>query len=192
MKQLLAIRPILVGGAMVLTLSAPVAADEIEDSIKLALETYQAGDVASAKSELDYAAQLLTQKQSEALISFLPVPFDGWTQEDVENASVGAAMFGGGLTAGADYVRDGENVEIQLMADSPLMATMMSMFANPAMIGATGKLKRVNGQKLIETRDGELQALIHNRFMVQISGSASIEDKEAYFAAIDFPALKSF
>lgn len=192
MKQLFAMQPGFIGGVMILALAAPAVADEIEDSIKLALESYQAGDVANAKSELDYAAQLLTQKQSEALVSFLPAPFAGWTQEEVENASIGAAMFGGGLTAIADYVRDGENVEIQLMADSPLMATMMSMFANPAMVGATGKLKRVNGQKMIETHDGELQALIHNRFMVQVSGSASIEDKEAYFAAIDFSALESF
>ena len=160
----------------------------------MALEVYQSGDVAGAKSELDYVSQLLGQKQAEALTTILPAPFDGWSQEATSNeAAAGMAMFGGGLSAGADYRRDNENVEIQVMADSPMIAAMMGMFANPAIAGASGgKLKRLSGQKVIETQDGEIQAMVHNRFMVQISGSASIEDKEAYFNAIDFDALQSF
>lgn len=184
----------MIGGAILLALacsvSAPAAADEIEDSLALALEAYQNGDIADAKSEIDYVAQLLSQKQSAALMTILPPPFEGWSQEELENAAVGAAMFGGGMTASADYRRDNENVEIQVMADSPMLAAMMGMFGNPALAGATGgKMKRIGGQKVIATQDGEIQAVISNRFMVQISGSASMEDKEAYFTAIDFDAL---
>lgn len=172
----------------------PAVGDEIEDSIGTALEAYQAGDVAGAKSEIDYVAQLLSQKQAEALNTILPAPFDGWSQEATTNdAAAGMAMFGGGLSAGADYRRDNENVEIQVMADSPMLAAMMAMFSNPAMASASGgKMKRLGGQKVIETGDGEIQAMIHNRFMVQVTGSASIEDKEAYFSAIDFKALQNF
>lgn len=180
--------------ALLLAPALPAAADEIEDSIKTALEAYQAGDVASAKSELDYVSQLLSQQQSASLGSILPVPFDGWTQEAAGNeAAAGMAMFGGGLTAGADYHRGGDNVEIQVMADSPLIATMMAFYTNPAMAGATGgQMKRVGGQKVIQTQDGELQAVIHNRFMINVTGSAPAADKEAYFEAIDFDALQSF
>lgn len=182
------------GTALLLTLSAPAMADEIEDSIKTALESYQAGDVAAAKSEIDYVNQLLSQKQSASLGSILPAPFDGWTQEAAGNeAAAGMAMFGGGMTAGAEYVSGSDNVEIQLMADSPMIAAMMAVFSNPAMAGATGgQMKRVGGQKVIQTADGELQAVIHNRFMINVTGSASAEDKEAYFEAIDFDALQSF
>ena len=177
-----------------MTVVQPAAADEIEESIATALEAYQAGDVAIAKSEIDYVAQLLSQKQAESLMTVLPAPFDGWSQEaKAGEAAAGMAMFGGGLSAGADYHRGGDNVEIQLLADSPMMAAMMTMFANPAMAGAAGgKLKRLAGQKVIETQDGEIQAMVHNRFLVQITGSASIEDKEAYFSAIDFDALSAF
>ena len=180
--------------ALFLTVIQPATADEIEDSITTALEAYQAGDVASAKSEIDYVAQLLSQKQAESLMTVLPAPFDGWSQEaKAGDSAAGMAMFGGGLSAGADYRRGGDNVEIQLMADNPMMAAMMQMFANPALAGASGgKLKRLAGQKVIQTQDGEIQAMVHNRFMVQITGSASIEDKEAYFSAIDFDALSAF
>ena len=180
--------------ALLLTFACSATADEIEDSIGVALEAYQNGDVAGAKSEIDYIAQLLAQKQAEALNTVLPTPFDGWSQEATTNeAAAGMAMFGGGLSAGADYRRDNENVEIQVMADSPMLAAMMAMFTTPAMASASGgKLRRLGGQKVIETGDGEIQAMIHNRFMVQVTGSAPIEEKEAYFNAIDFNALKNF
>ena len=180
--------------ALLLALSAPATADEIEDSINTALEAYQAGDIATAKGELDYVSQLLAQKQSASLGSILPEPFDGWSQEMTGNENMaGMAMFGGGLGAGAEYRKDGDSVEIQVMADSPLMATMMALFNNPAMAGATGgQLKRVGGQKVIQTQDGELQAVVHNRFMISVTGSAAADQKEAYFQAIDFDALQSF
>ncbi|MEM8948056.1 MAG: hypothetical protein AAGA21_20675 [Pseudomonadota bacterium] len=183
-----------VAAALVLALTAPAAADEIEDSINTALEAYQAGDIATAKGELDYVSQLLAQKQAASLGDILPAPFDGWTQEMTGNENMaGMAMFGGGLGAGAEYRKDGDSVEIQVMADSPLMATMMALFNNPAMAGATGgQLKRVGGQKVIQTQDGELQAVVHNRFMISVTGSAAADQKEAYFQAIDFDALQSF
>ncbi len=185
---------VVAGAALLLTLSAAAGADEIEDTIKTALESYQAGDVAAAKGEIEYVSQLLSQMQSASLGNILPAPFDGWTQEAKGNeAAAGMAMFGGGMSAGADYVKGGDNVEIQLMADSPMIAAMMAVFSNPAMAGATGgQLKRVGGQKVIQTADGELQAIIHNRFMINVTGSASSADKEAYFEAIDFDALQSF
>ncbi|MGI9420202.1 MAG: hypothetical protein ACR2RA_20450 [Geminicoccaceae bacterium] len=184
----------IVGAALLTALALPASADEIEDSINTALEAYRAGDVAIAKSELDYVSQLLAQKQSASLGNILPAPFDGWTQElKGSEATAGLTMLGGGLGAVADYQRDGDNVEIQVMADSPMIAAMMAMFTSPAFAASSGgRLKRVGGQKVIQTQDGELQAVIHNRFMINVTGSAPAADKEAYFQAIDFDALQSF
>ncbi len=182
----------LIALAMLITLTAPAGADEIEDSMKLALEAYQKGDVLGAKEEIDFVAQLLAQQQAGALSEVLPAPFDGWTREESENVSLAAGMFGGGLFAGATYERGGETVELNLVADSPALTAMASLFTSPAMASSMGTLKRINGHKTIENRDGELQAMIANRFLVQVSGTASAEDKEAYFTAIDFNALEAF
>jgi len=174
-------------------LASPAGADEIEDSIKLALEAYQAGNLVEAKSEIDYVAQLLAQKRAESLSDLLPAAFDGWSRKEVEEFATGASMFGGGLMAGATYEKDRMTVELQVIADSPAMTAMGAMFANPALAGTMGgKLRRVGGQKIIETNDGQLQALIANRFLIQVSGSASAEHKEAYFNAIDFAGLEVF
>jgi hypothetical protein len=183
-----------IAAAALIAFAAPASADEIEDSIATALEAYQSGDIAAAKGEIDYVAQLLSQKQAASLGTVLPTPFDGWTQEMTGNeAAAGMAIFGGGMSAGAEYRRDGANVAIQVMADSPLIATMMALFNNPSMAGATGgQLKRIGGQKVIQTQDGELQAVVYNRFMINVTGSAPAADKEAYFEAIDFDALQNF
>ena len=141
----------IVGAVLLTALALPAVADEIEDTITAALEAYRAGDVATAKGELDYVSQLLAQQQAASLGNILPAPFDGWTQEmTVNEAAAGMAMFGGGLSAGADYRKDGDNVEIQVMADSPMITAMMAMFTNPAFAASSGgQLKRVGGQKVI-------------------------------------------
>jgi hypothetical protein len=59
-------------------------------------------------------------------------------------------------------------------------------------MGAMGTVKRVNRQKLVVTNDGEVQSLINNRIMVQITGSADADTKLAYFEALDMDGLKDF
>jgi hypothetical protein len=171
--------------------SLPVQADEIEESLQMALEAYQAGDIKAAKEEIDFAAQLIAQMKAAGLTAFLPEPMEGWTREDDDQGS-GMMGFGGGMSAGARYIRDGEDVEIQLMAENQMVASMAVMFNNAAIMGSMGQVKRIKRQKVVVTPDGELQALIDSRILVQISGSAPIEEKEAYFGALDFRGLGDF
>ena len=172
-------------------LSLPAQADEIEDTLQLALEAYQAGDINAATEEIGYVGQLLKQLRAAALGAFLPEALPDWTRAEGDSS---AAMmgFGGGLAASATYTRGNDIIEIQLMADNAMVNTMAMMFANPAMMGSMGELKRIKRQKVVITQQGDLQAMIDNRILVQITGRAPIEDKEAYFAAMDIGGLKDF
>jgi len=180
------------GGLIAAGLPAPAQADEIEDSIAAALDAYRAGDAALAKEELDFAGQLLSQLKAEGLAGFLPAALPGWEREDGQTQAMGAAMMGGGQAASATYSRGSETVEIQLLADNPMVAAMAGMFSNPAAMGAMGSVRRIGREKVIVSSDGELQALVNNRLLIQVTGSASVADKEAYFAAIDMAGLKDF
>jgi len=173
-------------------LGSASAADEIEDAIAAGLEAYRAGDMAGAKEELDYAATLLGQKKAAGLAAFLPPAFDGWTRSDGDASAAGAALFGGGLNASADYTRGADMVEIQIMADSPMVAGMGAMLGNPAMMATQGEVRRVGRQRYVVTADGGVMALVGGRALVQLSGSAAREDKIAYFEAIDFAGLEAF
>jgi hypothetical protein len=173
-----------------LALSGPVLADEIEDSIKEALTAYEKKDFSAAKHALDYASQLIAQKNAEGLGAALPEPLSGWSAEDVETQDASVAMFGG-IRAGRNYARGDERVSLQILGDSPLLSTWMPMMANPAMAAAMGKMTKVGKYRAIQTKDGQVIVVVANRFLVMVDGSASIKDKVDYAAAIDFEKLES-
>lgn len=177
--------------ALALT-AAPLAADPIEDALNAALQAYRAGDVAAAKEEADFAVSLLGQQKAQGLGAFLPQPFDGWTRTDGDAQAAGAAMFGGGLQASASYARADAAIEIQILADSPMVAAMAGMLATPAMMATLGEVRRVGKHRYVAASDGQVMALIANRVLVQLSGSADKADKIAYFEAIDLDALAAF
>lgn len=178
---------------LALALALPARADDVEDSIDAALQAYRAGDIKSAKDELDFAAQLLGQRKAQELQSLLPGPLPGWERQDADEGDAQAmTALGGGQMAGASYTSGSDSVEIQIMADNQMVTAMGAMFSSAAMMGSMGTVKRIGGEKVVVTRDGEVQALVGGRFMVQITGSADTETKQAYFEAIDLEALKAF
>jgi hypothetical protein len=170
----------------------PARADDVEASIEAALEAYRAGDIRTAKEELDFAGQLLGQMKAEGLRAFLPEPLEGWEREDAETDTQAMAAFGGGQMASARYTSGDADLEIQLMADNQMVAAMAGMFSSAALMGAMGEVRRIEGEKVVIAPEGDLQAMIDNRIMVQITGSADADTKAAYFEAIDLEGLKDF
>ncbi len=166
----------------------PVLADEIEDALRAALAAYEAGDIAGAQEDAAYAAQLLAQKKAAGLEQFLPEALPGWTRSMGETQAHAAMMFGGGMTTQASYRdEEGKNVEIQLLADSPLA----SMFANPAMMSMFGQVRRINRVNFAISPEGEIQGMVGS-VLVQVSGSASEEDKIAHIEQMDLRGLAAF
>ncbi|MEM7498835.1 MAG: hypothetical protein AAF371_12685 [Pseudomonadota bacterium] len=173
--------------------AVPAMADEVEQTLQAALDAYRAGDVATAQQEVDFAASLLAKMKAESLAAYLPDALEGWQITEENAGAQMAAMMGGGLVANRSYQGpDGENVDITLMADNPMVASLGAMFGNAALAGSMGEMRRIAGQRAVVTPDGEINAMVANRFLVQVAGSATVEDKESYFGAIDFEALGQF
>lgn len=190
-------RQLLFAAAALAALAAPAAparADEIADALRAALEAYEAGDLAVAREEADYAVQLLAQKKAGDLTAFLPEPPAGWTREVSDAASGGVmTMFGGGLTAEGVYASPaGDSAEVRLIADSPMLAAMAAMFSSPAAMGAMGRVTRIKRVNFAVGQDGEIQGMIGGKVLIQVSGSAAESDKVALIEAIDFEALEGF
>lgn len=168
--------------------SSPVVADEIADALRAALQAYQEGDLAAAREDAEYAVQLLAQEKAAGLTGFLPEALPGWTREAGEAQAHTGAMFGGGLSADATYTGpEGQQIEIQLLADSPIAA----MFANPAMMGAFGQVRRINRVNFAIDPEGEIKGMV-GKVLVQVSGSADVADKTGYLEKMDFRALADF
>jgi len=165
-------------------------ADEVEDAIKEALESYQQQDYVMAKQALSMATQLINQLNTRALGQTLPEPLTGWEADEVAEQSQGAMMFGGGMAASREYRKANENLNISIMGDSPMLSQMMAIFQNPMIAGSMGKMTRIGKQMAMESKDGELTLVVANRFLITISGSASMDDKKAYAQEIDFDKLQ--
>ena len=171
--------------------AAPVEADEVEDSLQLALEAYQAGDIASAREELSYISQVLAQMEAAAFSELLPEAPPGWTRAvDGNGGGIQAGI--GGIATSATYSNDNSQMKLQLMAENQLVASMIGMFGNTAMLGNLGQVKRIKRQTVVIDKRSDLQAIVDKRILVQINGSASIEDKEMLFGSIDLRALRNF
>jgi hypothetical protein len=180
--------------ASLLALSHAAAfADEVSDAMTKAQTAYTEGRLADAKRELDMASALIAQKNAERLKVLLPAALDGWTATDGEAQAIGAAFMGGGTSVSRSYSKDDTSVQITILTDSPMMAMAMSLVTNPQMAIMSGmKIDKAGDQQLLIAQDGNIQAVVANRFFVTIDGSASGENKLLYAKAIDYAGLTNF
>ena len=181
-----------------LTSSTLTYADDIEGSIKEALQYYRKGEYKASVESLNYASQLIQQKIAEELESFLPEPLSGWTAQKASSQAMGTSMFGGGIMAERHYSRNSSSITVQIITDSPFTQIMMMMFTNPMFVTFDGgKLEKIDHQKAIikfnsDDKRGEIKIVVANRFLVSIEGKG-ITEKELkdYANAIDYKKLQS-
>ena len=183
-----------VGAAL---LGAPAFADEVTDTVEEALGHYEKQEYTEAASSLDYAAQLIRQKRGGDLQAFLPEPLEGWKGAEASSSAVGGAMLGGMVSAERKYTKGDRNVTVTIVADSPMLASLSMMFANPMFATQGGaKLQKVSGQKAIvrydaEGKDGEVQVIVGGRYLVTAKGQSVEEaDLTGYAAAVDYEGLE--
>jgi hypothetical protein len=170
--------------------AGPAAADAVEDALAAALAAWRVGDPARARDELDYARALMGERKAEGLAALLPAPLPGWTREDaVWGMGAAAAMFGGGYGAAATYRRGADAATVEVTTDSPMVAALGALMANPALAGMQGALRRKGRQSYVVDPAGDVSALIEGRTLLRVTGSATAEDKLAYFEAVDLERL---
>ena len=166
------------------------AADDILDAMDQAHKAYQAGDMATAKQQLDLASQLIGQKNAEGFVKLLPAALPGWTAEKAQAQAIGAVMFGGASSASRSYSNaKGDHIDISITGDSAMLMQFATLLNNPALAGAMGKLVKVGGLRAIQNHDGDVIVVVGNKFVVNVQGSADAEAKLAYANAVDVAAL---
>jgi hypothetical protein len=170
--------------------------DDVTDAIDEGMQSYKAGKYSDAMTSFNYASQLIGQKKSGDLQSFLPQPLDGWKAEEATSQAMGAAMLGGGVTAERHYNKGDSSVKVQIVTDSPMLQSIMMMFGNPMLAGADGgKMEKIAGEKAIvkynaAQKDGTINMVIANRFLVTVEGNgASLDDLRTYTGKIDYKKL---
>lgn len=187
-------RPLLLAlAALPLLLPGAAWADEIGDAMAEATRAYLAGQIAVARTAMEEALQLLSQRTAAGLGAALPNALPGWQATEAEAKTAGLGFLGGGSQASRHYENSqGQTVEIQVTADSPVITQLAMIMTNPAMAGAMGKLIRIGTQRAVQTSNNEIQMLVNNRILVAITGDAPIEAKLAYAQTIDLARLSGW
>lgn len=183
----------LVLGAALAVATVPAFADEFTDTVESALRAYKEGDVDGARQDLDYAGKLLGTMKAQSLAKFLPQPLPGWTREPAEadDSADFMGMFGGGTSTAASYTKDGSDVRISLVANSPVVSGVASMISGIAGMATGAKPIRIQRTEFRQEGD-ELQGVVGNKVLVSVSGGASLEEKTAFLEAMDFKGLADF
>jgi len=176
--------------ALCALMAAPGQADPIADTIRAALEAWEAGDRQFAMDELVAAQQMIQAAKADDLSALLPPAPDGWTRTVSTDVNQGLAMMGGGTGAEATYQGPDGSFRITLMADNPIVASMGAMLSNAALMATMGKVVRIGRVRFLQ-QDNSLQALIANRFLVQAQ-DASPDVMLPVLESMDFAALEKF
>ena len=172
-------------------------ADEITDQIQSAVEAYEQKDYRSAVSDLNYAIAQIQELINTESARLLPEPLEGWTASEVESDS-GMAMFGGGTSMTRTYQREAEQLEINIVANSPWVASVMQIMGNPMLMAGNPNLKpyrhgKYKGMK--ETGDGsvEVSLLVAGQVLVKLTGTGLGDEAvvEQYLDAMDFGQIQT-
>ena len=185
---------------MALAVAAPAGADEITDQLDSARTDYESGELRKALQSLQFAIAGIQEKVNLNLLKLLPEPQEGWQADEPQAQSAGmAAMFAGTNLSRRYFRDDGAEVEVSIVADSPLMPMMTMMLSNPMMIQTSpdtriythaGQRGTVKHEK--DSDSWEISLLVANKILVRVDGSG-LKDKEsvdAYLDAIDLDAVQ--
>jgi phage tail sheath gpL-like len=178
---------------VVIATSSGARADDVTDQINEALKAYQNHDAQTAIAALDGAANLLRQARAEGLKKLLPPVLPGWTADAAEATAVGSAMLGGGTTASRTYHNGPQQVEVQIMADSPMLQGMAALLGSPFAAASGLKTVVIGGRRMsYSDSDNSYMTLVADKVIVKVEGNKDTPDPtlKSIVGAIDFPAIE--
>lgn len=181
-------------------MAAPIRADEITDRLEAARKAYEQGELRGAVQTLQFIVAGIQEKINLSLLELLPPPLADWQADAPEAQSAGMAAMIVGTNLTRRYRKDdGAEVEVSIMADSPLMPMMTMMMSSPMLMqtnpatriytygGHRGTIEHEN-----DSDRWEIKLLVAGKILVEVSGSG-VKDKdsvEAYLKAMDLAAVE--
>ena len=183
--------------AMAFVLAQSAAADAVQDSIDAARKAYEAGKYNEAIKELEFAAQMVRQKQAKQLEAVFPAPLADWSARKPKVQVAGRAFLGGGISASRVYEKGDARITIEITMNSPLLQTFLGFVGNPMFVGPDQQLVRVQGHRALlkfdpSAKSGELTLAVERKVLVAVRGRG-IDSEEAllgYANGIHFQKLE--
>jgi hypothetical protein len=175
-------------------------ADAVTDRIDAARQSYAAGELRQAVEALNAAAAEIQEQITAELLKLFPEPLEGWSADTAQAQSGGLASMLTGTSLSRRYVRDdGAEVNLTLMADSPMMPMLTMAISMPFLMQANEELKSfsLKGERgMMEHTPGsqtyKATLMIGSRLLVQGEGSGLADSAplEQYLQALDLQSIQ--
>ncbi|MGL4311419.1 MAG: hypothetical protein ACRCSU_13125 [Paracoccaceae bacterium] len=175
---------------MVAAAATAAHADTVTDALDAARAAYDAGDLRGALASATEATKAMQGQQTEAFAAFLPDAPDGWTKTINPDMAAGMAMIGGGAGVEATYESPEKSFTVTLIADSPMIESMLPMFTDKATMAMMGTVTELAGQSFIGSGETEAMTVIGNKIMLTASG-ADISAMTPVLETIDYAGLSA-
>ncbi|MDZ4748807.1 MAG: hypothetical protein SH808_09985 [Saprospiraceae bacterium] len=204
-------KTITLGIFFTLTLSAVSAQSQAETFIKeaqqyLAEKNYQQAQL-SLQDAINDINNIIAMQIGEAL----PVEINGLKADEAASVNSGAmGMIGGGMSISKNYTNSAKKenqAEVQILANSPMLASINMFMSNPAMLGEGYKSVRVGTRRAIlkseiddyyndgaskKIRFSELQIpLSQTLITINLKGFATEQEELAFATKLDIDKLSA-
>jgi hypothetical protein len=148
---------------------------------------------AVSSSALDRLSASVISEVCAGPLSLSPGALAGWSADDEESGSVGAAMLGGGTSVSRKYHKDDDRVDITLITDTPMMQGIDALLGGGMVSSGDMKLSIIDGRKVTYTKsENSYQTMVANKALIKVEGSKGVDDGtlRTYLAAVRFPEEK--
>lgn len=156
--------------------AAPAAAQEVENQIQAALQSYRNGNLAEAAGLLQTALEEVQIRLSETLLPLLPAAPQGWQAFDAEAEALGLA--GAGVVVSRGYEMGEATMNAAIILDEAAAGAVAVLLANPAAIEAQPGMRKVEvgGDPALLRFDqaekaGEIMLPLGDRLLLQAIGT---------------------
>lgn len=176
-------------------------ADEVHEQLAAARAAYDKGELRGAVQALQFAVTKIQEQMTAKLRQLLPEPLPGWRADEPQSQTAGilTALTGTNLSRRYYNEDDGAEVELGIMADSPMMGMLTMMFASPFLMQAspgTSAFTQQGYRGLLEhaqdSDEWEAKVMVGSRTFLQLTGRG-LADKaplQAYLDALDLQAIE--
>jgi hypothetical protein len=176
--------------ATLLVSTSVVFADEITEAIDQARKSYESGDLGGARQSLDLASQLVGQKNAENFGALLPPALPGWKAGEVQTTAVSIFGFNASSATRTYTNAKNEEVDVNITGDSAMITQFASLLANPQIAGLSGgKIVRIGTERAFQDKNGDINMVVANKYLIVVKGSGPPDLKLAYAQAIDLAKL---
>ncbi|NCA69927.1 MAG: hypothetical protein EOM91_07425 [Sphingobacteriia bacterium] len=177
-----------------------VHADAITDQLDAARQAYESGELRRAVDTLNQTVAKIQERITGTLLTLFPPPLEGWQAEEARAQSGGLAAMFTGTQLSRRYLRDeGGEVNLTLMADSPMMPMLTMAISMPMLMQTSGDMKpyTLKGERGViehaaDSQDYKVTVMVGSRLMIQAEGSglADATALDRYLEALDLNAIQ--